>query len=227
MNLKTVVKVVLTRVGGVCAESVIHNLNDAVNYVEVGWWVRANGFSPRVWVRTRNEVFDVIAREVGTRPVLYVEFGVAKGASIRHWSSLLTHPHSVLHGFDTFEGLPAKWTYGKDVGLFSTGGDTPEIDDPRVAFFKGFFHEVLPTYEWPERDVLVVNMDADLYSSTTVALEYTKDHLRVGSYLYFDEFNYRADELRAFDEFLRANEMKFELVAATRELTSVAFRRSA
>jgi Macrocin-O-methyltransferase (TylF) len=122
--------------------------------------------------------------------------------------------------------LPTKWTYGKDAGLFSTAGEPPAVDDPRVDFFKGFFHETLPHYEWPSRAVLVVNMDADLYSSTTVALEHTKAHLGIGSYLYFDEFNYRADELRAFDEFLRANTMKFELVAATRDLTSVAFRRS-
>ena len=226
MNIKTPFKVGLTRLGRVCPESLVHTLNAALNYVEVGRWVRANGFAPRTWTRTRNEVFDVIATDVGERPVLYVEFGVAKGASI-HWSKLLEHPNSLLHGFDSFEGLPAKWTFGRDAGLFSTDGRVPEIDDPRVSFFKGMFHETLPAYEWPEREVLVVSMDADLYSSTTIALDHAKDHLRVGSYLYFDEFNYRADELRAFDEFLRANEMTFEMVAATRELTAVAFRRTA
>ena len=58
------------------------------------------------------------------------------------------------------------------------------VDDPRVRFFKGLFHETLPTYEWPEREVLVVSLDADLYSSTTIALDHAKDHLRVGSDLY-------------------------------------------
>lgn len=225
MSLKAALKVALTRIGSVCPESVIYSLNATLNYLEVGWWVHANHLAPRVRLPSREQVFDVIASDVGDKPVLYVEFGVAKGASIRYWSKLLKHPDSLLHGFDTFEGLPTKWAYGKDAGLFSTGGLVPEIDDPRVHFFRGLFHESLPTYSWPERDVLVVNMDADLYSSTTVALDHTKDHLRVGSYLYFDEFNYRADELRAFDEFLRANTMKFELVAATHDLTSVAFRR--
>ena len=226
MSVKTAFKVGLTRLGRVSPESLVHGLNAAVNYIEVGRWVRANGFAPRTWARTRTGVFDAIAAAVGDLPVLYVEFGVAKGASMRYWSKLLTHPDSLLHGFDSFEGLPSKWTFGRDIGLFSTDGRVPEIDDSRVRFFKGWFQDTLPAYEWPERDVLVVSLDADLYSSTTIALDHTREHLRVGSYLYFDEFNYRADELRAFDDFLRANPMTFEMVAATRELTSVAFRRT-
>jgi hypothetical protein len=226
VRAKAALKVALTRVGSICSERVVYGLNATLNYVEVGWWVRANRFTPRVRVSSRERVFDAIAKEIGEQPVLYMEFGVGKGSSMRYWSKLLKHPDSLLHGFDSFEGLPTNWTYGKAAGLFSTGGEVPEIDDPRVSFFKGLFDETLPSYEWPERDVLVVNIDADLYSSATVALEHVKDHLRVGSYLYFDEFNYRADELRAFDEFLRANTMQFELVAATRDLTSVAFRRS-
>jgi O-methyltransferase len=227
VKAKAAVKVALTRIGSLCPESVIYHLNATLNYLEVGWWVRANGFSPLNRVPSREHIFEIIATDVGDRPVLYVEFGVGKGSSIRHWSKLLTNPDAVLHGFDTFEGLPTKWTYGKDAGLFSTGGRPPEINDPRVRFVKGLFRESLPEYEWPSREIVVVNMDADLYSSTTIALEHTKDHLEVGSYLYFDEFNYRADELRAFDEFLRANTMEFELVAATYDFTSVAFRRSA
>jgi O-methyltransferase len=226
VRAKAALKIALTRVGSICSERVVYGLNAALNYVEVGWWVRANRFTPRVRVSSRERVFDAIAKDIGEQPVLYVEFGVGKGSSMRYWSKLLKHPDSLLHGFDSFEGLPTKWAYGKPAGLFSTAGDVPAIGDPRVRFFKGLFHETLPTYEWPEREVLVVNVDADLYSSVTVALQHVRSHLRVGSYLYFDEFNYRADELRAFDEFLRASTMQFELVAATHDLTSVAFRRS-
>jgi O-methyltransferase len=226
VRVNTALKVALTRVGSVCSERMIYALNATLNYLEVGWWVRANNFIPRARVPTRERVFDVIADEIGEQPVLYMEFGVGKGSTLRYWSALLRHPDSLLHGFDSFEGLPTRWTYGKEAGLFSTGGEGPATDDPRVRFFKGLFQQTLPTYESPDHEVLIANIDADLYSSATAALEHVKDHLGVGSYLYFDEFNYRADELRAFDEFLRANTMQFELVAATRDLTSVAFRRT-
>ena len=34
-------------------------------------------------------------------------------------------------------------------GLFSTNGQPPQIDDPRVKFFKGWFEETLPHYRPP------------------------------------------------------------------------------
>ena len=74
----------------------------------------------------------------------------------------------------------------------------PEIDDPRVRLFAGWFGETLPSYEWPSHDVLVVMMDADLYGSTATALAHVKERLLPGSYLYFDQFHHRCDEPRAF-----------------------------
>ena len=67
-------------------------------------------------------------------------------------------------------------------------------------------------------------LDADLYSSTATVLEFVADRLKPGSYLYFDQFHHRADELRAFSEFLDENPSSFELAAATLDLASVAFR---
>ncbi len=100
----------------------------------------------------------------------------------------------------------------------------PEIDDPRVRFFVGRFEETLPHYTWPEHEVLVVLMDADLYSSTSIALRYIRDRLRSGSYLYFDQFHHRCDELRAFAEILDESAFEFELTVASRDLSMVAFK---
>jgi len=64
-------------------------------------------------VRDRNDVFVSIARRVADKKVLYLEFGVAAGETIRWWSSALKNPGSKLHGFDSFEGLPeasGPWT---------------------------------------------------------------------------------------------------------------------
>jgi Macrocin-O-methyltransferase (TylF) len=218
-------KIALTRLGSICNERLIYNLNGVFNYLHVGWWLQAHGFRARVRVRSREELFRHIAADVSERQVLYLEFGVAKGASMRQWSTLLRNPDSRLHGFDSFLGLPHEWTLeGHERGYFSTEGRVPEIDDPRIRFFVGWFEETLAQYEWPEHEVLVVVLDADLYSSTSTALQHIKDALRPGSYLYFDQFHHRCDELRAFAEFVDENAFVFELAAASRDLSNVAFR---
>jgi hypothetical protein len=224
---KSVAKVLLTRIGSACSARAIYNFNGVFNYLHVGWWLAAHGFRPSVRLDSREQLFRRIAVEIAYRNVLYLEFGVAEGASIRLWSQFLRNPRSTIHGFDSFLGLPHDWSLeGHERGYFSTGGRPPEIVDPRVRFFVGWFEDTLPEYVWPEHEVLVVAMDADLYSSTSTALEYVKEKLVPGSYLYFDQFHHRCDELRAFAEFLDENPFTFELVAASRDLSMVAFRRT-
>ena len=105
-------------------------------------------------------------------------------------------------------------------------GAIPVIDDPRVTFHKGWFDQTLPTFEVPKHEVLVLNIDADLYSSTKLIFDTFRDHIRVGSYLYFDEFNERFHELKAFDEFLDETQMTFEAVGATQTLQKTMFVRT-
>lgn len=225
VDKKAPAKILLTRLGSICSPRVVYELNGAFNYLHAGWWLEAHGFRPHVRVRTREELFRRMAADLGDRQVLYLEFGVARGASMRQWSKLLRNPRSMLHGFDSFQGLPHDWTLeGHPRGYFSTGGEVPEIDDPRVRFFVGQFEETLPHYAWPEHEVLIVLMDADLYSSTSIALRYIRDRLRSGSYLYFDQFHHRCDELRAFAEFLDESAFEFELTVASRDLSMVAFK---
>ncbi len=221
-------KLALTRLGAHAGQPLIYNLNGAFIYLHVGWWLRAHGFDVPRRLSSRTELFDLIAAEVGDREVLYLEFGVHAGASMRYWSRILTNPRSRLHGFDSFAGLPHDWTLeGHPRGYFSTNGNVPAIDDPRVEFFAGWFDDTLRTYQWPEHEVLVVMLDADLYSSTVTALEAVRDHLVPGSYLYFDQFHHRADELRAFAGLVDEHDVEFRVVGATRELSSVLFRRVA
>lgn len=220
------VKATLTRIGSRCSPRTIHRLNAVVNYLEVGRWLREQGLEPGRRVDTREQVFEEIAADVADRRVLYLEFGVFRGDSMRTWARLLRHPDAALHGFDSFEGLPEGWSLEEEAGHFSTAGALPQIEDPRVRFFKGWFQDTLPAYEPPKHDLLVVNVDCDLYSSAALVLEHVEPHLQPGSYLYFDEFNDRQHELRAFDEFVRKTGMRFEPVAASRELGHVAFRRA-
>lgn len=189
--------------------------------------MRRRGYSLAQPAADRYELFRRAAHDIAAKDVLYLEFGVAHGVSMRFWCDLLRSPQSKLHGFDSFEGLPTAWTLGggRVAGAFSADGHLPDLGDPRTRFFKGWFSETLPKYDWPEHEQLVVNIDADLYSSAVTVLDHVEPHLRPGSLLYFDEFNHRADEMRAFDEFLDRTQMEFELVGATPQLLAVCFRR--
>jgi hypothetical protein len=193
----------------------------------MGRWVRLNCGAAAKRFNNRERIFDFIGRQVGERRVLYLEFGVYQGDSIRYWQRLLKNPQAILHGFDSFEGLPERWTVDRPKGYFSTSGQVPEVSDNRVKFFKGWFEETLPNYVPPAHEVLVVNMDADLYSSTKFVLSHLKNVISVGSWLYFDEFSNWLHEFRAFREFVEETAMKFETVAASADLWHVAFRRVA
>jgi hypothetical protein len=160
--------------------------------------------------------------KIRNQKALYMEFGVADGESIRYWSQELENPTAAFHGFDSFEGLPEQagpWYKGE----FGTSGHVPIIDDPRVTLFKGWFDQVLPNYHLPVHDVLVINMDADLYSSTTYVLNYLRPHIKPGTLVYFDEMNHLDQELRAFEEFTSRNSIKLIPFCADRTLAHVSF----
>lgn len=200
----------MSRLGAVCSERVVYELNGVLNYLHVGWWLPAHGFSSATRTQSRSELFELIASEISEREVLYLEFGVHEGNSMRLWAELLENPRSHLHGFDSFLGLPHDWSLeGHERGYFSTDGVVPRIDDPRVRFYSGWFEDTLPDYEWPEHEVLVVMLEADLYSSTATVLNFVADRFVPSSYLYFDQFHHRADELRAFAEFYDEHDMSF------------------
>src|ERR1017187_1233263 len=59
----------------------------------------------------------------------------------------------------------------------------PQIDDNRVEFFKGWF-ETLPKYRCPPHEVLVINLDADLYSPTISVLRALQINIVPGTYIY-------------------------------------------
>ena len=212
----------LIRAGARLSTKSYRYLDSALNYLSVGSWVRQFGFQPQ-YVATREQVWDQIRVEVADKQVLYLEFGVYKGNSMRYWSRALRNPLAVMHGFDSFEGLPEAWDSYGPAGTFSTNGRIPDIADARATFIKGWFQDTLPLYEPPRNECLVVTFDADLYSSTRYVLGVLKPHIVPGTFLYFDEFCSRSHELRAFDEFLKDTGTKVRMIAANRTLENVAF----
>jgi hypothetical protein len=217
-------KQALTMVGARMPPQQLHLASMVANYLRLGRWYRLNGYRVERREADRTGVFDVVAARVRDRQVAYLEFGVFQGASMRYWSRALANPASHLHGFDSFEGLPEDWDDGPNPkGKFSVGGAVPQIDDPRVRFFKGWFDQTLPAYQVPPHEVLVVTLDADLYSSTIYVLRQLRAYIVPGTFIYLDDMARPDHEPRALSDFLGEAGLRLRLVAADRSLNAAFF----
>jgi hypothetical protein len=140
---------------------------------------------------------------------LYCEFGVFKGESVNFIASKTPH---VVHGFDSFEGLPEGWRDGFEKGTFQMDG-LPKVRD-NVRLVKGWFNESIPGWRKANPGPLAfAHMDADLYSSTKCVLDLLADRIVPGTVLQFDEFfNYpgwQEGEFKAFMEFVAEHHVEF------------------
>jgi Methyltransferase domain len=144
---------------------------------------------------------------------LFVEFGVWQGRTI---NAIADHVGSVIlvHGFDSFEGLPEDWQGPYVKGAFHMGGKLPRVR-PNVRLHAGWSSETLPLFakEYPTESIAFMHVDCDLYSSTKTVFDHLGERLRPGSVIVFDEyFNYpgwREHEYRAFQEFARTRSLKY------------------
>ncbi len=224
-QVKAGIKYVLVWLGRWAPSRTAAALSVAAKYLELGLWMRTNGMRPGPRFALREELFDLVGKAIADRAVLYLEFGVFEGVATLYWSKILRNPNSSLHGFDSFEGLPEDWNPDFRKGYFSTEGQVPQIEDRRVKFFKGLFQETLPAYQCPDHEVLFLNLDADIYSSTIFVLKSLKDQIVPGSYIYFDEFSHPEHEFKAFKEFMIETGMKFSVVGVANTMEHFMFRR--
>lgn len=226
MTAESLIKLMVTGLGARLPKTAVNKFASTAAYLQTGRWMRQHGFNPRARVNDRMQLIDTVAKPVANEEVLYLEFGVWKGESMRRWSQRLRNGASRLHGFDSFEGLPEAWRQGMERGHFSTGGAAPQIPDSRITFFKGRFEETLPKYRFVDSPVVVVFIDADLYSSAAFVLTELKSYLKVGAIICFDDFWDPCHEQLAFDGFLSETSMSFELIASDYGMKHVAFRRT-
>ena len=131
-----------------------------------------------------------------------LEFGVFTG-----WSYMLQvneilnrYTSSKLIGFDSWQGLPeetanvwfpkrhakGQFKTTKDVVLKQLGNN---INDERFKLIDGFFKDSL-TKEIQDsiKDLIYVNIDVDIHSSTIEVLEFIYPILRSGVIIYFDDW---------------------------------------
>jgi O-methyltransferase len=170
---------------------------------------------------------SVIDQEaLNQRPMHYLEFGVYRGDSVRMWLAGITNFDSRFVGFDTFTGLPERWRPTEPAGHFNANGAIPDIKDPRCSFEVGLFQDTLPRFvaRTDLRGRLVVNLDADMFTSTLFVLTTLAPYLKAGDLLFFDEFSCPLDEFRAFEEFVRSFRVKYEVLTAVYGYTRVCIK---
>ena len=140
---------------------------------------------------------------------LILEFGVYFGKTIRMMANYF--PNETIHGFDTFEGLPADW-FNTKKGSYSTGGALPSVPQ-NVKFYKGLFSDTLPIFLEEETNgasaganlpIRLMNIDCDMYDSTKDIFDVIHSRIRSGTIIVFDEYvvnpNWKEDEYKAFQE---------------------------
>ena len=160
--------------------------------------------------------FDaVIKKSIISKP--FYEFGVWRASSFKY----LIQTFKKGYGFDTFTGLPEDWDVVSHVekkGSYASDGKVPKIEGGE--FIVGKFEDTLPVFFSESRPVAsVINFDADLYSSTICALNFSKSVMDKDTILIFDEFiineSWELDEFKALNEFCSINHYSYEVIAVS------------
>lgn len=157
---------------------------------------------------------------------LVLEFGVEKGASLRHLAGLTRRS---VHGFDSFEGLPGDWHGTRAVkGTFSRRGRLPRVPANAVLHV-GWFDDTLPAFLGANPPpCALIHVDCDIYASTASVLTHLAGRIRPGTVIVFDEyFNYpgwRQHEYKAFQEFIARSGLKYRYLGFSAEKGHVAVR---
>ena len=158
--------------------------------------------------------FDaIIKKSIKSKP--FYEFGVWRASSFKY----LIKVFNKGYGFDTFSGLPEDWDVGSHVekkGAYTSDGNVPDIKGGE--FIVGKFEDTLPVFFSESRPMAsVINFDADLYSSTICALNFSKSVMDKDTILIFDELiineSWEQDEFKALNEFCSINNCSYEVVA--------------
>ena len=158
--------------------------------------------------------FDAIVKKsIKSKP--FYEFGVWRASSFKY----LIKVFNKGYGFDTFSGLPEDWDVGSHVekkGAYTSDGNVPDIKGGE--FIVGKFEDTLPVFFSESRPMAsVINFDADLYSSTICALNFSKSVIDKDTILVFDEFitneSWEQDEFKALNEFCSINNCSYEVIA--------------
>jgi hypothetical protein len=163
------------------------------------------------------------------------EFGVFKGSTINLIAE--NFPSHIIHGFDSFEGLPEDWILTNEElvqknikhrkGTFSLR-KLPNLKS-NVMLHKGFFEESLPVWYKNQPNnffISLLHIDCDLYSSSKFVLNFLNSNIKKNTIIVFDDF-YRWDnpkiykfweegEYKALKEWIEIYDREIEIVSRSR-----------
>ena len=160
-----------------------------------------------------------------------LEFGVYQGKTITHIARAF--PDSTIWGFDSFEGLPEDWFINasdkespRPAGYFALD-QLPEVPG-NVNLVKGFFDQSLPRWlkENPIKEISILHIDCDLYSSTATVFNYLNEFIVAGTIIIFDELYpwsglerydlWEEGEWKALKEWVEKYDREFEVIYRNR-----------
>lgn len=127
-----------------------------------------------------------------------------------------------LIGFDSARGLPENWR--PDYPKGSLAFPLPSIDNTTMV--RGWFERTLPEFDFAELGYIgLVHFDADLYSSTAIALSCIGPYLQSGTYCVFDEWagypGCEDHEQRAWREFADRTGVDWTVVGHCNEVWGI------
>ena len=151
-----------------------------------------------------------------------LEFGVWRGLTISLIERKIRGKPYSIYGFDSFKGLPEDWVNSQTnemampKGFFDNKGETPNIKN--VTLIKGWFDDTVPMFLSQAKDIALLHVDCDLYSSTKTVLYNLNNYIKKDTIIVFDEWIYchRSDyndhEQKCFYEWVRDFNRKYELI---------------
>lgn len=145
-----------------------------------------------------------------------LDLGVYKGKSTRDLAQLFSN--AIIHGFDSFQGLPGDWSIALAGHFGGVDGMLPGLP-ANVRLYKGWFSDTLPLWfhQHCGNPISLLRIDCDIYSSTKTIFDVLGPMLRPGSWILFDELiGYRCwqdHEYRAFTEFIQKSRLDCEYIA--------------
>lgn len=185
---------------------------DVLNMATLGAAVDTASYYNSHMYQTKNFAnnIDLLTHGISliTKPGLICEFGVASGRTINHISNLC---EQAIFGFDVFSGLPETWRTGFEAGAFA---QSPPTVNKNVELIVGLFQDTLPIFakKYQEK-ISFLHIDCDLYSATQTIFQCLGNKIQPGTVIVFDEyFNYpgwRHHEYKAFQEWVRENNIKY------------------
>jgi hypothetical protein len=185
-------------------------------------------------LKDRFALYEFLSLRSKKSSIVYIEFGVFEGETIKIWTMLNTHKDSRFWGFDSFEGLPEDWALNagegiREKGTFDVGGKIPIINDSRVNLIKGIFqHTVVPFIDEYKITIestqnLIIHLDADLYSSQLFCMAQMYRCLPKNFIFILDDFDVFEHDFKALTDFCKSHLMDCEMIAHTPKYSKAAF----